>query len=148
MWERNMKLWAQFSMLWPGLSVLSAHNVYSVATIHLFIMAPCRILFNLSQQKKATWFLLGFSGSCMLFSAAHSNTFPFVPLIFLERQFPPCTRTSHILCKMLRNSTLPLTFYLCRRFDYPVIFCRKSDSSLLFICNESILWMEQKIPRL
>lgn len=76
---------------------------------------------------------LGVVRAVHLFPAAHSNTFPFIPLIFLERQFPPCTRASHILCKMLRDSTLPFTFYLCSQFDYPIFFfsnSRKSDSSL------------------
>lgn len=64
------------------------------------------------------------------FSAAHSNKFPFIPLIFLERQFPPCRRASHILCRMPQNSTLPFIFYLCNPiWLFTLFFSRKSDFS-------------------
>ena len=73
-----------------------------------------------------------------LFPAAHSNTFPFIPLIFLERQFPPCTRASHILCKVQWNSTLPFTLHLCSQFEIVLSFLsifRELDSSLFLYCT-------------
>lgn len=67
-----------------------------------------------------------------LFPAAHLNIFPFIPLIFLERQFPPRTRASHLLCKMMWDSTLPFTFYLYSQFDYPVIYFLFLDNPFLY----------------
>lgn len=75
---------------------------------------------SMTKSKRKNGYFLVISGM-QLFPAAHSNTFPFIPLIFLERQFPPCTRASHILCKMPGNSTLPFTFYLCSQFTFHFI---------------------------
>lgn len=53
---------------------------------------------SITKSKRKTGYIVIIRGM-QVFTAAHSNTFPFIPLIFLERQFPPCTRASHILCR-------------------------------------------------
>lgn len=90
---------------------------------------------NLWQRvKEINGYFVVISGM-QLFPAAHSNTFPFILLIFLERQFPPCTRASHILCKMPRNSTLPFTFYLCSQYDYLSFYSIFSKSHSPLFCS-------------